>query len=103
MVAQPWAVRFYNSTAWERCRTAYAASVFGICERCGQPGVEVHHKTYLTPTNIDDPEIALSWSNLELLCADCHSKEHNKIHEATRDDVMFDERGNLVAASPPFK
>lgn len=60
------------------------------------PGDEVHHKVYLTPDNINDPETTLSWDNLELLCAACHSKEHNEKHGVLREDVMFDENGDLV-------
>jgi len=95
-MAQEWAIKFYNSTAWIKCREAYKQSVFGLCERCGSPGVEVHHVIYLTPANIKDPNITLSWDNLELLCHECHTREHGGKYEALRDDVMFDEYGNLV-------
>ena len=57
---------------------------------------EVHHKIPLTPENIYNPEITLNWDNLELLCSSCHSIEHNKKYEAIREDVMFDENGDLV-------
>ena len=40
------------------------------------PGDEVHHKIRLTPENIKDPQVALNWNNLELLCKDCHNQEH---------------------------
>lgn len=40
----------------------------------------MHHKKHLTPKNINDPEITLNWDNLELLCLDCHQKEHDKGH-----------------------
>ena len=95
-MARDFAIKFYNSKQWEKCREAYKRSVFGLCERCGKPGEEVHHKVHLTPDNINDPYIALSFENLELLCSSCHSIEHNRKYSATRDDVMFDEYGNLV-------
>ena len=60
------------------------------------PGEEVHHREYLTPDNINDPYIALSWESLELLCQSCHSKEHMSKYNVVRDDVMFDESGNLI-------
>ena len=41
------------------------------------PGEIVHHKIALTPDNINDPSVSLSWDNLELLCRDCHGKEHS--------------------------
>lgn len=96
VMAREFAKPFYNSKKWEKCRTAYKQSVFELCERCGNPGDEVHHKTYLTPENINDPEITLAWENLELLCESCHSKEHMSKYDVTRGDVMFDSEGDLV-------
>lgn len=77
-MAAPFAKKLYASKAWRQCRDAYVAYRHGICERCGAPGVEVHHKRYLTPANIDDAEIVFGWDNLELLCRDCHIAEHEK-------------------------
>ncbi len=100
-MAREFAKSFYNSKAWKECREAYKRSVYELCERClanGKyvPGDEVHHKIPLTPENINNPEITLSFENLELLCPSCHSIEHNKKYEAIREDVMFDENGDLV-------
>lgn len=72
---------FYKSKAWQRTRDAYAASVFGLCEECLRNGIceageIVHHKQELTPDNINDPEVSLSWNNLQLLCRNCHGKAH---------------------------
>ena len=74
---------FYKSAAWQRCRAAYISQMGGLCERCkanGQikPGEIVHHKEYINMDNITDPEVLLSFQNLELLCLDCHNKEHFK-------------------------
>ena len=44
-------------------------------------GVIVHHKVHLSPDNIHNPEITLGWDNLELLCRDCHAKEHGGMKE----------------------
>lgn len=41
-----------------------------------RPGDIVHHKVHLTPENISDPGVSLSWDNLELLCRDCHALAH---------------------------
>jgi len=51
-----WAAWFYNSRAWLDCRLAFLQSKFFICERCGGAATIAHHKTYLTPENINDPE-----------------------------------------------
>jgi 5-methylcytosine-specific restriction protein A len=72
---------FYKSKAWQRTREAYAKSVGWLCEDClkrgvYKPGDIVHHRQALTPENIHDPSVALAWSNLKLVCRDCHAKEH---------------------------
>lgn len=72
---------FYKSKAWQSCRNGYAKSKHGLCERCMErgiyrPGDIVHHKVHLTPENISDPGVSLSWDNLELLCRDCHALAH---------------------------
>jgi 5-methylcytosine-specific restriction enzyme A len=93
-----WAESFYKGKAWRQCRDAYFVSQHGICERCGGLGKIVHHKKYLTPDNINDPDVSLNWENLELLCHDCHNKEHFEKYSPIRDGLMFDESGNLVKA-----
>jgi len=74
---------FYSSRKWVKCARAYRQSVGGLCERCWSKGLivtgeEVHHKIKLTPDNIHDPNIALNWENLELLCKNCHLEEHSR-------------------------
>lgn len=96
---QPWAKPFYKSKAWRQCRDAFSISRHGICERCGAPGYEVHHKEYLTPINIGDPAVTLAWENLELLCPTCHSKEHNAA-PLTADGIAFDADGNVIYTPP---
>ena len=72
--------RFYKSAEWKACRSAYIAD-HPLCERCQQKGLIVpaeivHHKIHLTPENYRNPQIALSFDNLESVCRDCHNKEH---------------------------
>ncbi|MCI1593228.1 HNH endonuclease [Heyndrickxia oleronia] len=93
---KPFAKKFYKTTAWKKCRSSYFAYRHGLCERCSEPGKIVHHKQYLTPDNINDPEITLSFNNLELLCQDCHNKEHHAIYGVIADGLMFDDSGDLV-------
>ena len=81
---QEFAKSFYSSMRWQNCRKAYKKSVGGLCERCLKkglyhPAVVVHHKVYLNPENINNPEIALNFANLEALCAECHAEEHSGI------------------------
>lgn len=82
-MAKEFAKSFYKSKEWKRCRTMYAASVGGLCERCLRNGIVtageiVHHKIHVTPETINDPQVLLSWSNLELVCRECHHKLHDE-------------------------
>ena len=96
-----YAKKFYSSKEWKDCRNAYYNINHGVCERCGGIGKVVHHKIYITPRNIHKLEIVLCFDNLELLCQDCHNKEHISKIKVTRSDVKFDEYGNLIPVSPP--
>lgn len=74
---------FYSSKVWKECRAAYRKSVGGLCEECLRQGrynagVIVHHKIHVTPETITQPEILLSFDNLELLCRDCHAAAHDE-------------------------
>lgn len=98
-MAQPWAKWFYESPAWKHARKAYADAQHGLCERCKDKGLIVkgdivHHKVYLTKDNITDAAITLSFDNFELLCFDCHNKEHNA-NPCIREGFRFDAEGNI--------
>ena len=80
-MAREFAKEFYNSPAWKDCRRSYAASKGNLCEIClskglVKPGEIVHHKIHLDPENINDPNVALNWNNLQLVCRDCHGLIH---------------------------
>lgn len=110
-MAQPFAKSFYASFAWEQCRAAYKKKAGGLCERCLKkglivPGVIVHHREHLTPQNISNPNIALGFNNLELLCRECHDQEHETEitagHRKTRKNkrrYWFDKGGNMRISS----
>lgn len=106
-MAQDWALAFYHSPAWLKNRKAYMQRVIdtpyglvpaGMCERCFErgeltPAKVVHHKIHLTPQNIDDPHVTLSYDNFQRLCQDCHAFVHSG---ATEMRVAFDEHGRVV-------
>ena len=94
-MAREFAEAFYRSKAWKQCRRAFFIAKHGICERCGGPGKIVHHKIYLTPQNINDPNVTLNFDNLELLCQECHNREHHEM-EPVADGLRFDENGDLM-------
>ena len=78
-----YAESFYKSKTWQKTREAYLRYRGGLCEDClakgvYRPGVIVHHKEQVTPLNIDNPEITLSWDNLRLLCRECHEAKHSQ-------------------------
>lgn len=91
-----WAKDFYDSTAWRETRAAYLLSQQNICERCGDIAKVVHHRTYLTPQNINDTRLTLSWTNLEALCQGCHNREHHRNERQSRYE--FDADGNIKRA-----
>jgi len=75
--------QFYTSRTWRRVSRNYASSKQFLCERCLAKGLvipyeEVHHKTRLTLENLNNPDIALNWNNLECLCKKCHEAEHQE-------------------------
>lgn len=81
-IMKDYARDFYLSKAWRSTRDAYIKSVGGLCEDCLKKGLynpaeEVHHKTFITPNNINDPSITLSWDNLVALCRECHRRRHS--------------------------
>ena len=80
-MAREFAREFYSSKVWQDCRNTYAKQAAHLCEECLRkgiytPGVIVHHVEELNPHNINNPEVALNFNNLELLCRDCHANIH---------------------------
>lgn len=104
-MAKEYAKSFYNSKNWKKTRAAYFKLMRGQCERCKKeyeegkrsladinPGYIVHHKEHITPENLSDPSIALSFDNLELLC----EYHHNNEHKAKPKRYKFDSNGNVI-------
>ncbi len=103
-MAKEFAKPFYNSKRWKQCRAAYIAKRIGIdggmCERCNKEmGYIVHHIKYITPSDINNPDVTLNWNNLEYVCKACHDREHFGNDER----YVFDEQGNAVPIPPPMK
>ena len=102
---KPWAEKFYSSEAWKTTRESFLLSKNFLCERCSTdsnpvPATIAHHKIWLTKQNINDPAVALSHSNLEALCQDCHNKEH---HRTQKLCYRFDANGNILPSPPHQK
>ncbi|QBP07001.1 HNH endonuclease [Virgibacillus phage Mimir87] len=79
--------KFYNSTAWIKCRALALRRDYYICTRfmkdknsCvsfqnGKSFVMADMVHHIKPRE-DHPELSLTLSNLESLCNACHNKEH---------------------------
>lgn len=98
------AERFYKSKRWQAVRKAYADQAGGLCERCAgmgkiTPGEIVHHRVELTPDNIRNPDIALSFANLELVCRDCHGLRHR---QGGPRRYSVDSEGKVTALTSPL-
>ena len=81
-MAKDYARSFYSSKRWQDCRNNYAAMRGYLCENCMRrgiykPGEIVHHRIEIDPITINNPEVALNWDNLELLCRECHAEAHD--------------------------
>lgn len=69
--------KFYWTKEWRRLRKkrlAYDRYECQVCKRQGKitKANTVHHIKHTTT----HPELALTFSNLESICATCHNKEH---------------------------
>lgn len=101
------AKKFYTSKAWRKCRKAYISKRImidgGMCEVCGERlGYIVHHKTMLTPDNISDIEITLSFDNLQYVCRQCHDEfEGHGVNVKDKNAISFDNDGQPIL--PPVK
>ena len=94
--------RFYKTKEWRNCRDSYAKMQGHLCEKCLKvgkysPGVFVHHVIPLDRVNVYNPEIALNFENLELLCARCHAEEHSEKRKGIR--YKIDEQTGTVQIS----
>lgn len=98
-MAKEFAKNFYKSARWARARNTYIrmriAIDGGMCERChARPGYIVHHKTYITPSNITNPDVTLSTENLEYLCHECHDREHDVFEK--KQNYYFRDDGEII-------
>lgn len=67
---------FYSSGKWRSVRESYLKKVHWICEECGRPASQVHHKEELTENDyFVNYEKCYGFENLKALCLDCHNKQ----------------------------
>ena len=66
-------------------------------------GTIVHHKQHLNMQNINNPAITVSFDNLELLCLDCHNKEHFASNDFDVSGEVKDDSKNILELAGVFK
>jgi hypothetical protein len=104
-MAREFSAAFYRSKQWKKCRGSYIAHRVaidgGLCESChDRIGVIVHHdKEWITPDNINNPDVTLNFDNLKLDCLICHNKEKEN---GESERYFFGEDGQ-VYPTPPIK
>lgn len=74
---------FYCLKVWRDLSYNLKIMAGGKCARCGEIYENFslligHHKTELTEDNVDDPTIALNPELIEVICHNCHNKEHRR-------------------------
>ncbi len=80
-MAQKFSKQFYSCKAWRDLSFLCRTESGGKCSKCNNIFADIsklkaHHKMELTPDNINDSNISLNKSNIEVLCTDCHNREH---------------------------
>jgi 5-methylcytosine-specific restriction protein A len=100
---------FYASQTWRKTRNAYLKSVGGLCERCLEHGIirparYVHHIVHIDESNVDDPAVSLSWSNLMAVCEQCHADLHPEIAAKNKKSKRFlvGPDGRVLAVDSPL-
>lgn len=99
-MAKDYAKKFYKSKAWQRCRASFIGKRQtvdgGLCQHCkSKRGYIVDHIVEISPDNIDDVDIILNHNNLQYLCLECHNTKTFGKHRSTRENLFFDEEGNI--------
>lgn len=75
--------RFLCSKPWRDISFSLKIQAGGKCARCGNIIKDFsyligHHKIELTEDNVDDPAISLNPELIEIVCLNCHNKEHRR-------------------------
>lgn len=85
---------FYRSKKWITFANYIRESRNYTCDRCGGYGNICHHIIHLNMDNYNNPTIAFNEELIELLCYNCHNKEHMH-NNTTQKDMWFDKDGNI--------
>lgn len=82
---------FYSSGRWRKTRDAYLENVHWVCEECGRPASQVHHKDELKDEDyFVNYEKCYGFKNLKALCLDCHNKQPGHFAEHAGRQAIAD-------------
>ncbi len=75
--------QFYCSKAWRDLSYSLKIKANMTCKRCSTVITDFsrligHHKIELNEINVNDPNISLNPELIEVICFDCHNKEHRR-------------------------
>jgi hypothetical protein len=85
---------FYASEKWQNFRLNLIVERKPICERCKEVVLDTkkligHHKEELTPENVNDYSVSLNPNLVELICHNCHNKEHGRFGYKKTKEVFI--------------
>jgi predicted kinase len=85
---------FYASEEWVTLRLQLINERGNRCEHCSKiipKSKELigHHKIELTPENVHDRMISLNPEKIEIICFDCHNKEHKRFGYQSQRQVFI--------------
>jgi len=83
--------QFYKSYKWKSFRAAVMRRKKYRCEKCWAKGKYkrakvLHHIKHLR----EYPELALTESNMQALCKDCHREEHPEEYRKSKFEERWD-------------
>lgn len=90
--------KFYSSKDWRNLSYKLKIETQGKCSRCDFQAITKedykkligHHKIELTESNVEDVSISLKPNNIEVVCLDCHNKEHKRFgHEEKKVYIVY--------------
>jgi len=86
--------KFYTSRTWRKFRELVITRSEGMCSKCHKvfpdtSQLEVHHKKYLKNDDYNKPELAYNLDNVEVICHECHNKEHSRFGYDSPKEVIL--------------
>lgn len=103
-VADPAADSFYTSREWRRLRYRVLRKHGHRCMSCGltpDQGVKIH-VDHIKPRSLF-PDLALEFSNLQVLCEVCNLGKSNEFSDDLRYETKINQQVGIVANAPAHR